>query len=194
MVAAAVHFFKMCDVSDSPRSSAFPSDIAQMDVDRRRQLLHAKMEEIIDKFVLPQQFATSITANMPSDSTTVSRAAKASRDPTSVNPHLARIQCDHDYLSTTTRSCRLPRVVREARPRLHASQSVLNTAPDGVFNYASAILNDGLLLLEFKDAVREARILRVWKVLIIYFNHKNYRLEAFDLLTKPLLHLALQLS
>ncbi len=33
MVAAAVHFFKMSDVDDSPSSSAFPSDIAQMDVD-----------------------------------------------------------------------------------------------------------------------------------------------------------------
>lgn len=27
--------------------------------------------------------------------------------------------------------------------------------PDGVFNYASAILNDGLLLLELRDAIRE---------------------------------------
>jgi L1 cell adhesion molecule like protein len=63
-------------------------------------------------------------------------------------------------------------------------------APDGVFNYASAILNDGLLLLEFKDAIREGdgpRILRCWKVFLMYFQyakHKNYQLEAFHLLAQ----------
>ena len=191
MIAAAVHFFNMSDESDSPHSSAFPSDIARMDVDRRSQLLHAKMEEIIDKYVLPHQLAASISTSekdLASDLTGVS----TSTDLTTPNPHLARIQRDHDYLSPVTlpkKSRGLPRVVREAGPRLLASQSVLKAAPDGVYNYASAVLNDGLLLLEFKDAIREGdgeRILRVWKVLIIYFHyagHKNYKLEAFNLLT-----------
>ena len=57
----------------------------------------------------------------------------------------------------------LPSAVTSAAPRSQASQTVKKAAPDGVFNYASAVLNDGLLLLEYKDAIREGdgeRILR----------------------------------
>ena len=51
---------------------------------------------------------------------------------------------------------------------------------DGVNHYASAVLNDGLLLMEFKDAVREGdgkRILRCWRTMTLYFyqrKHINY--------------------
>lgn len=177
MIAAAVHFF---NVFDRPHSSTFPSDIAPMDVEKRRQLLHAKMEEVIDKYLLPRQ----LNISTPDED--------SSSDSITVNPHLARIQHDHDYVSTNTlpeNSRVLPRILRQTGPRLCASQSVLKDAPDGVYNYASAVLNDGLLLLELKDAVREGdgeRILRVWKVLVIYFHyagHKNYKQEAFNLLT-----------
>ena len=64
----------------------------------------------------------------------------------------------------------------------------LITAPDGVFNYASAVLNDGLLYLEFIDAIREGdgkRTLTCWKNLLLYFfsaKHYNYVKEAVYLL------------
>jgi len=51
--------------------------------------------------------------------------------------------------------------------------------------YASAVLNDGLLLLEFKDAIREGdgpRILRCYKALLLCYHfarHYNYCKEAF---------------
>jgi len=56
---------------------------------------------------------------------------------------------------------------------------------DGVLNYTSAVLNDGLLLLEFKDAIREGdgpRILCCWKAFLLYFkfaSHHNYAKQAF---------------
>ena len=65
-----------------------------------------------------------------------------------------------------------------------ASRSVRCAAEDGVYIYASAVLNDGLLLLELKDAIREGdglRILCCWKVLLLHFhsaNHYNYAKEA----------------
>lgn len=31
----------------------------------------------------------------------------------------------------------------------------MQALPDGVFNYASAVLNDGLLLMELRDAIHE---------------------------------------
>ena len=71
----------------------------------------------------------------------------------------------------------------------HASQAVHGTVPDGIFDYACAVLNDGLLLLEFRDAIHEGdgeRIVRCWK-LLMYFRvagHTKYTLEAFTFLVK----------
>jgi len=36
----------------------------------------------------------------------------------------------------------------------YASQALKKAASDGIFNYASTFLNDGLLPLELKDAIR----------------------------------------
>ena len=61
-------------------------------------------------------------------------------------------------------------------------------APDGVLNYSSSVLNDGLLMLELRDAIREGdgpRIIRCWKIMMIYYkyaNHVNYTWEAFRML------------
>ena len=73
--------------------------------------------------------------------------------------------------------------------RIHkSSQSIRQVATDGVFAYDSAVLNDGLLLLEFKDATREGdrpRTLRCWKALLLYFhttNHCNYAKETIRML------------
>lgn len=83
-------------------------------------------------------------------------------------------------------------------------EAIWTAAPDGVLDYASALLNDGLLLLEFRDTIREGdgpRILRCWKVLLMYFQyakHKNYQKEAFHLLAgvsaAALEHIAHQLT
>ena len=60
--------------------------------------------------------------------------------------------------------------------------------PDGVFNYLSAILNDGLLLLEFRDSIHFAtgpRVTRCWKFMLLYWSyvkHAKYSLEASHLL------------
>ena len=59
---------------------------------------------------------------------------------------------------------------------------------DGAFTYASAVLNDELLLFEFKDAIRvgdEPRILCCWKALLLHFHttgHCNYAKEATRML------------
>ena len=61
---------------------------------------------------------------------------------------------------------------------------------DRVQEYAMETLSLGLLLLEFKDAVREGdgtRVIRCWKYFLIIFRvtgHKNYCLEALHLLTQ----------
>jgi hypothetical protein len=61
--------------------------------------------------------------------------------------------------------------------------------PDGILNYSSAVLNDGLLLLELRDGIREGdgeRVLRVWKFMLMYWRnarHTKYSYEAICLLS-----------
>eukprot|EP00731_Ephydatia_muelleri_P006704 Em0003g952a len=56
-----------------------------------------------------------------------------------------------------------------------------------VQEYAKETLSLGLLLLEFKDGIREGdgnRVLRCWKYFLLFFRatkHKNYCIEAFNL-------------
>ena len=82
----------------------------------------------------------------------------------------------------------MPQSLTDVLPRETASEFVQSASVHGVFNYASAVLNDGLMLLEFKDAICEGdgpRIICCWKVFLLYFqyaNHKDYRIEAFRLL------------
>ena len=69
------------------------------------------------------------------------------------------------------------------KPR--ASLVVQDYAPDFVHNYACAVLNDGMLMLEFRDAIYEGDgncILRVCKFLLLQFRYagrKKHALEAF---------------
>ena len=68
------------------------------------------------------------------------------------------------------------------------SVSVQNKVPDGIFNYASCVLNDGLLLLELRDAVHEgdgSRVIRCWKYMLLHWchaKHSKYCLEALHLI------------
>ena len=61
---------------------------------------------------------------------------------------------------------------------------------DGVNIYASEVLSLGLFYMEYKDAIHEGdgmRVLRCWKYLLPLFkanNHKNYAIEAANLLTQ----------
>ena len=58
---------------------------------------------------------------------------------------------------------------------------------DSVQEYAKETLSLGLLLLEFKDGIREGdgnRVLRCWKYFLLFFRatkHKNYCIEAFNI-------------
>ena len=61
---------------------------------------------------------------------------------------------------------------------------------DGVKEYAVTIMSEGLLYMEFSDAIREGdgtRILRCWRYLLLIFRYrqrKNYCVEALNLLAQ----------
>ena len=143
MVAAALHHFGMTSVTDVPHCSAFPEHILQIPVNDHKKMLMKEMIKIIERYVVPREFVS----NTP--------------DPVAAeiiaNPHAVRVSDEHQYLSIPPppKRRKLPDSVLRLTPRSHASQAVKKVAKDGVYNYASSVLNDGLLLLEFKDAIRE---------------------------------------
>ena len=83
-------------------------------------------------------------------------------------------------LTTTT--------TREYSPSGFRMNQHQKRAADGVFNYASAVLNDGLLLFELRDGIHEGngeRVIRCWKLMLLYWRyggHTKYALEAVHLL------------
>lgn len=83
----------------------------------------------------------------------------------------------------------LPAWLKSTSDQPQASHEVRQASPDGVFNYASTVLNDGLLLMEFRDAIHKGdgdRILRCWKFMLLHFfasGHSKYALEAYYLLS-----------
>ena len=78
LVAAAMHFFSMCSVSDEPHSNGFPSNIAEMELYRRKNIFFSKLGKIIDEYVVPRDFS-------------VEKVKPATTQSTTGNPHLARI-------------------------------------------------------------------------------------------------------
>ena len=94
----------------------------------------------------------------------------------------------HDHCYTTPPPAKkrcLPLWLKVSEDIPHAPTTVQERAEDGLFNYACAVLNDGLILLELRDAIHEGdveRIFRCWKFMLLYFRHGNrykYVLEAF---------------
>ena len=163
---------------------------------RDKRVLFHVIGHLVDSYVIVQKHAR-IQPEVPvQEPVTVESIQR--------NPHAVRIQSEHNY----SRSNSLPTQVDIEHCYAHdvphpnkqrhlpirlcdvpaADAAMQEKLPDGVLNYASAVLNDGLLMLEFRDGIREGdgeRILRCWKFMLLYFrhfNHYKYALEAFHTL------------
>ena len=104
------------------------------------------------------------------------------------NPHYQHVCHEHSYTPfIQPRPNRLPSTITQILDQSEATQAIHRVGVDGVYNYASAVLNDGMLLFEFRDAIKEGdgpRILRCWEPTLIYFHHArhhNYAAEAIRL-------------
>ena len=70
------------------------------------------------------------------------------------------------------------------------SDKSISKVSTSAYNYACEALSLGLLIFDFKDAIREeegGKVLSVWKYLILLFqatDKRNYAIEAFTLLTQ----------
>ncbi len=75
-----------------------------------------------------------------------------------------------------------------SRHQQRSSDAVLETTNDDVYNYQCNLLDQGLLYMNFVDAIAEGdgdRIIRCWKYLLLHFyaeNKTKYAIEAQYLL------------
>ena len=58
-------------------------------------------------------------------------------------------------LDSASRSIVVPQTIRQCTDYLTASRYAIESSPDKVLGYACTVLSDGLLLLEFRDAIHE---------------------------------------
>jgi hypothetical protein len=175
VLAAAMHYFGLSSKEGSPTRNI----ISLSDGSSEWLSLKHAGERIVDNYVM----VSELTTNPDSHQVPVSN-----RDE---NPHAARVACEHSYVLTEPldeavgQKRQLPRWLTETPG---VSLSVKQQAPDGVFNYASAVLNDGLLLLELRDAIREGdgpRVIRCWKFMLLHWRHAKhtkYSLEVLHLI------------
>ena len=197
IIAAAMHYFGLSSVEDQPKHNSFPFPKS---LDAQWKVLSAKIGKLVDTYVIVQRFQDlqpKSTMSIPVSAMDIFH-----------NPHAARLRSEHSYcLSPMTQVVSEHSYANQsAQPRTHhrrlppqlftssavprASRPLIEIVPDGVFNYACSVLNDGLLILELRDAIHEGdgpRILRCWKFMLIYFKnagHHKYALEAFNLLAQ----------
>ena len=178
IVAAAMHFFSMNNIDDEPHTSVFPVNIVTLPLDEQRKLFIDRLHQIVVMYIIPKQFAFE-TSECSEDILTQAR-----------NPHAQRVVMEHSYFQSEPPGTRhLPCTITEGLQRRHPSESICQICVDGIFYYASAVLNDDMLLLEFRDAIKEGDgqwIMQCWKAMLIYFHHarhSNYAKEAVLLLS-----------
>ena len=187
---AYVYILPHCDLigqvhildTDTKQVSRCPQTLPLLSVkglELQTTLKHA-VERIVDRYVMVNEYL------LDQDN---EGALNAEVKSTNSNPHVSRISHDHNYCipekSATSESAKKKRKLSAWMVDDRAvSLSVQKKAPDGVFNYSSAILNDGLLLLELRDGVHFGagpRVTRCWKFMLLhwrYAKHTKYSLAG----------------
>ena len=173
---SGLHYFSMSSLTDKPHSNVFPTNYISIPLAKRKTIFLDHLLAIIDRYVIHRMFHTK----------KLQERLQPQPEEVRQNPHLHSLTLDHQYGKSAPPkpSRRLPISITASLDQPVASHYVHCTAEDGVYTYTSAVLNDGLLLLEFKAAIREGdglRILRCWKALLLHFhsaNHYNYAKEA----------------
>ena len=180
-----MHFFGLKRVDDAPTLNTLPVNMSKWHKHHQWREFSKLVGKFIDRYIIVDDFAElHPQPQLPRP------IASSLINVFSNNPHAFRISTEHTYTTFVPpmRKRLLPAWLQTSSTAVFPSQQVMQTSPDGVFNYARAVLNDGLFLMAFRDAIHEGdgvRILNCWKFMLTYFfssGHKKYALEAFYLL------------
>lgn len=176
IIAAAMYYFGMRSIDDTPTSHSFPLND---DATQQWTKFHRAVSQIVEHFVFVQDFS-KVTESAP--------PAQCQEN----NPHYTRIMKEHTYAHCDRSACQepsrvLPQSIRRCADYPNTPTSVKSNSPDKILDYACSVMTDGMLLLEFRDAVHEGdgeRLMRCWRLMLLYFTysgHKKYALEALSL-------------
>ena len=179
VLAAAMHYFQLNSLKGTPKKNVI-SPSTNKD---SWTILKYAVERIIDRYVMVNELLL--------ENEGASKTVEVKN--TDSNPHASRISQEHNYCTPDRAATSEPAKKKRKLPAWMVddrivSLSVQKKVPDGVFNYSSAVLNDGLLLLELRNAVHWGaglRVVRCWKFMLLhwrYAKHTKYSLEALHLL------------
>ena len=157
VVAAGMHFFGLKELSSESTANSIASDVPRKE---RWKVLSHIIGRLVDRYVIVRKHA-EIRPDPPAQKPVTAESVQT-------NPHAVRIQKEHNYnysSSLPTRiaieHCYLQGMPQEKEKRhlpLWLSDApstdnvILEKAPDGILDYACAVLmiSDGLLMLEFR--------------------------------------------
>ena len=190
ILAAAMHFFGMSSRNDVPTLNAIPLESLRKPTASQCRLFKDRMSQLVDRYIIAIEYNSLLLSQLPSPLRTMPTLSPAPGS----NPHADRVTTEHSYAVPSQQQQQkkarsLPSFLNELGDEPHTSTVIKSKSPDGIFNYVSAVLNDGLLLMELRDAIHEGdgdRIMRAWKFMLVYLRfgrYTNYALEAFQLQT-----------
>lgn len=167
IIVAALHFLAQKGLMIHQPSIHF---LLTWNTEKQWRVFSDILGQLIDCYVIVNKFAD--LHSQPANPRSVMSSLLTLSD----NAHAFRISMEHCYFGLPARQIlkrrSLPTWLRVQSSHPQPSHAVMQASPDGVFNYASAVLNDGLLLMEFRDAIHEGhdeRILWCWKFMLPYF-------------------------
>ena len=195
IVAAGMKFFGLKSVSDEPTYNSAIMRAKNEPKQKQWKQMKVVVGRLVDRYVIVERFMDiQPKVSIPRELSTRDvlenpHACRIWSEHSYCMQHSTRVASEHSYVQATTpppaKKRKLPPCIQSTADHLHTAESIHSSAPDGVFNYACAVLNDGLLLPLFRDAIHEGHgplIMCCWKFLMLYFrhfHHYKYALEGF---------------
>lgn len=152
VVAAALHFMQIISLEDTPPEDVLPLSLTDATSETQKQFLKDLAFQIVDTYVVNE---TNINA-------LIEKLHKHKAD-VAVLPD-GRFECRFPGCTKSFALDGKRRITHEKTHGLHSQAKVSTSTPiakDDVCNYQLALLEYGMLFLNFSDAVSEADGLRI---------------------------------
>ena len=158
-----MHFFGMSSRNDVPTLNTIPLEPLRKPTASQCRLFKYGMSQLVDRYIITTGYNSLLLCQLPSPLRTRPTLSPAPGS----NPHADRVATEHSYAVPSQQQWQtrrqLPSFLKEVGDEPHTSTVIKPKSPDEIFNYASAVLNNGLLLMELQDAIHEGdgdRIMR----------------------------------
>ncbi|XP_028404057.1 uncharacterized protein LOC114526731 isoform X1 [Dendronephthya gigantea] len=185
IIAAAMHLLGMQKIDEEPSKHKF-STTASASLQERKSYLNNISSLVIDEFVIDQRRNSDVEESVNSiqeDLQTDIHGRFPCRAPgcTKTFAHAGKLRTDHEAKHNP------PVSLRDSNAHILEATSVHED--DDMLSYQRSLLDYGMLVLNFFDAISEGdgqRVVRCWKFFLMYLKHQGgsakYSLEALYLM------------